>query len=329
MLRSLTIEGFRGLRRFALPELRRVNLLVGRNNGGKTAVLEAAGWLASGGSFETLELCTADRGEPRPTQGASLRPLFWGHPRPLAGVLAVSGQRGAEALTLSAEADGAGVLTLTRGGAHPSRVLLPLSPEGEPGALKPWERGTPPSQVTWNGVHGDSTGTLAAMWAELVGNPAEELVGQALRILEPRVRRVVFTPAQPPEVFLVLDGAAERVPLASMGEGTRRLLSLSINLAQAAGGLALFDELDTGLHHRALVDLWRLVLRAARPLDVQVLATTHSLDALRALAWLHAEEPALTEDFLLHTVHKEEERARTFTAAEVEVAMDSLVELRG
>jgi hypothetical protein len=41
MLRALQIENFRGLRKVDLPELRRVNLIVGANDTGKTSVLEA------------------------------------------------------------------------------------------------------------------------------------------------------------------------------------------------------------------------------------------------------------------------------------------------
>ena len=41
MIESLTLENYRGFRRFELHDLGRVNLLVGTNNAGKTSVLEA------------------------------------------------------------------------------------------------------------------------------------------------------------------------------------------------------------------------------------------------------------------------------------------------
>lgn len=49
MIRELTIENFRALRELHLAGLGRVNLLVGANNSGKTSVLEAIAFLASGG----------------------------------------------------------------------------------------------------------------------------------------------------------------------------------------------------------------------------------------------------------------------------------------
>ena len=41
MLQTLAIRGFRGFESYRLTNLTRVNLLVGKNNCGKTSVLEA------------------------------------------------------------------------------------------------------------------------------------------------------------------------------------------------------------------------------------------------------------------------------------------------
>src|SRR5262245_30780360 len=54
MIESLTIEGFRGHREFMLKRVSRVNLLVGPNNAGKTAVLDAVELLMRDGHPRTL-----------------------------------------------------------------------------------------------------------------------------------------------------------------------------------------------------------------------------------------------------------------------------------
>ena len=38
---NLTIKGFRGIRELTIPQLGRVNLITGKNNTGKSSVLEA------------------------------------------------------------------------------------------------------------------------------------------------------------------------------------------------------------------------------------------------------------------------------------------------
>jgi predicted ATPase len=47
MLNSLSISNFRGFEMLELGPLQRVNLIVGRNNAGKTSLLEAVAFLAS------------------------------------------------------------------------------------------------------------------------------------------------------------------------------------------------------------------------------------------------------------------------------------------
>lgn len=63
MIRELTIENFRAFRELNLTGLGRVNLLVGANNSGKTSVLEAVAFLASGGDPYELYKALARRGE--------------------------------------------------------------------------------------------------------------------------------------------------------------------------------------------------------------------------------------------------------------------------
>ena len=53
----------------------------------------------------------------------------------------------------------------------------------------------------------------------------------------------------------------------------------------------LIDEVESGIHHGLHADLWRFVFQAARRLDVQVFAATHSLDCLRGFAQAVDEDP--------------------------------------
>lgn len=87
MIRELKVENFRAFRELSLTGLGRVNLLVGANNSGKTSVLEAIAFLASGGDPRALHSSLARRREhtivepaARRTQGdaVDVRHLFFG-----------------------------------------------------------------------------------------------------------------------------------------------------------------------------------------------------------------------------------------------------------
>jgi hypothetical protein len=63
MLSTMQLENYRGFQQYRLTGLSRVNLLVGKNNCGKTSVLEAVHLLASGGDPGVLVTTASRRGE--------------------------------------------------------------------------------------------------------------------------------------------------------------------------------------------------------------------------------------------------------------------------
>lgn len=191
-----------------------------------------------------------------------------------------------------------------------------------------------PSQqhpVNFIPTSGLSAQALAERWNRLALTPQEQFVVEAMQIIEPRTERLAFLqdPAQVPRVMLKMRDSLAPVPLGSMGEGMRRLLALAIGLGTSAGGCLVIDELDTGLHYGAMQRLWKLLIEGAKRLDVQVLATTHSLDCIRALAAFAEENPDHRDDVLLHRVEAKRDRAITFTADEVCIAVRNESELRG
>ena len=60
------------------------------------------------------------------------------------------------------------------------------------------------------------------------------------------------------------------------------MFRLAIAMVAAAGGLLLIDEIENGLHHSVLEEVFVTLLELARTFDVQVFATTHSAECIRA-----------------------------------------------
>jgi predicted ATPase len=136
--------------------------------------------------------------------------------------------------------------------------------------------------------------------------PEEDQVTTALRIIDPQIERIALVGDLRVwrRFFVRLSGSEQRLPLGSVGDGSKRLLALALHLVSARGGYLLVDEIDTGLHHTVMADMWRLVIETAKRLDIQVLATTHSLDCVRALAWVQEQNPDLASEVTLHRVEK-------------------------
>ena len=69
----------------------------------------------------------------------------------------------------------------------------------------------------------------------------------------------------------------------------------------ARGGVLLLDEIDSGLHYSAMHALWDFILKAAEINQVQVFASTHSLDCLRGLAATCEESSATADSVRLYS----------------------------
>ncbi len=83
------------------------------------------------------------------------------------------------------------------------------------------------------------------------------------------------------------------MPIGSLGDGIwRRMLGLALSVVQSPGVTLLVDEIDTGLHHTVMKDLWRFLYSCAVQFDVQIVATTHSRDCVQSLAVICREDVA-------------------------------------
>jgi hypothetical protein len=170
---------------------------------------------------------------------------------------------------------------------------------------------------------------LSQLWDEVVLTPEEEGVVAAIQIIEPTIERIAFLGERNTRsIFLKLAGIEQRLPLGSMGEGLKRLLVLALHLIPSEGGYLMVDEIDTGLHHTVMVKMWKLVIETARRLGVQVLATTHSLDCVRALAWVQEKNPEIASEVTLHRIERGLPSTVRYTMDELAIAAEHHLEVR-
>ncbi len=67
-----------------------------------------------------------------------------------------------------------------------------------------------------------------------------------------------------------------------MGDGMNRILTIILALVNATDSYLLIDEFENGLHYTVQEDLWKMIFKLAKELNVQVFATTHSDDCIHA-----------------------------------------------
>ena len=125
--------------------------------------------------------------------------------------------------------------------------------------------------------------SVAAKFSRVQVDGNESRLIDLLNILEPRLRRLALIQVKnTPVIHAFLDDGKRPIPVQLLGEGFNRMLSITLSMGEAAGGLFLVDEIENGLHHSVQEDVFATLLDLAQEFDVQVFATTHSDECIRA-----------------------------------------------
>ena len=133
----------------------------------------------------------------------------------------------------------------------------------------------------------------------------------ALRIIEPRLRRLAPVPTADGSFIYADIGLDEMLDLRLMGDGLVHLTSILLHIASAAGGVVLIDEIENGLHHSSMNKVWRAIAAAAQQFNAQVFATTHSYECIWAAHEAFAANGQY--DFHLHRLDRVGDKIRAFT----------------
>ena len=306
MLERLHIHKFRGLRDLEIGGLGRVNVVAGRNNAGKTTLLEAIFLLGGAGNPRGAMNGHVVRMDPNAMPPASIWESFW---TPLFCDL-----KAEEPLTISGHHSTAGEMTLSVALARPVTTKTSRTGDDRPIASdRPFERAlrftyTDPqagrlenqARETAENVEFDLNDTYTPFGVVILqprsGNVNEDAVRlgrlrkqkrgdlllEALRVLEPRLQAVEDSASSGAPMIWVDIGLRELVPLPTMGAGMTHLTRIVLAVAMVPDGVVLVDEIENGLHHSVLPDVWRVVGKTAEQFNVQFFATTHSFECVQA-----------------------------------------------
>lgn len=167
------------------------------------------------------------------------------------------------------------------------------------------------------------------LWKRVYKERRDRIVTQAMQVISPEFHGIpiVISTGQFRAEILV-DRGNDRRYLSEMGDGLVNMMEVGAVMAYCASGTCLIDEIDTGLHYSRLKDMWRMVIKAAQELDVQVFATTHSLDCIRGLADAVQQDESLTGDIALFRIDRRSDEAVRFGGEELPVVAGHEIEVR-
>jgi predicted ATPase len=272
MLDHIHIENFRLFKNLDIPKVAQVNLITGKNNCGKTTLLEALRLWANRSSFYAFRSNLFDilenRGELNGHPERALRSIFHNQNSTVAAEVN-------HELKVFLKANDS-VLTIKGGGNGDYEMQY-----SEPGGL-----------IEVDGYAFIPPGfdlTNASAWRKIDLTNKEDGVAEIMGITGLPIVRVSVNEADRSAKVRLKDSSIP-LPLKNFGEGMNRLLTIALGLVSAENGIFLIDEIDLGLHHSVQRALWDIVFRKARDLNMQVFATTHSSDCVEAFASV-AQQP--------------------------------------
>lgn len=309
MFRKLTIEHFKLFRRLEVDGLGPFTIVSGRNSVGKTALLEAAFLMFDRANPDQIFRQYRWRGIPKlvASTDAAWLPVFRNYDATHPIVIQISNSEHRHELTVRLLRD------------HQPRQVEATAPQAPPVidlATLPAARDAMEFQYRLDGSDAGLTflrlnlpsGVVlevdhlvgpqlkvgyqssrnradaaddATMFGELdrIGATSELL--PPLRLIEPRLKDLSIIPIGDMPVLHGSIGLRAKVPVALLGDGVARALSILLTAHRVAGGLLLIDEIENGFHHSVQTKVLGAIAAAAHRWNTQVIATTHSYELLQ------------------------------------------------
>jgi hypothetical protein len=392
VLDSLEIQRFKCFKNLRIEHLGRVNLIVGKNNVGKSTLLEALRLFARPASIDDLLEILASRNEVfvsefddlnrDPNYSPSVDSLFFGRQAMMGdqGAITIGPADSPEQVlkiqidiqndhikatfskTDQVDASDSGnvrqsmfwrrdtILSFRIGSASQGFIIArptiyrlasdpgnSIIPSADSVSLAAPLRRIPSYTVGANGLGLYDIGKL---WDNVSLSPLEQDVIDAVNVISPDIDRIALktlndrsngkssgATALTRIPFAKVESSEEPIPLGSLGGGVNRLFGIALALAHAKGGVLLVDEIENGIHYSVQPDVWRLVFETATRLNVQVFATTHSYDCIRAF---EAAASASEEEGVLVRLARKGDRTLVgeFDESELGIAVEGQIEVR-
>lgn len=84
-----------------------------------------------------------------------------------------------------------------------------------------------------------------------------------------------------PTIYLKREGET-RLPLSLFGDAINRIADIILRIVNNENSILLIDEIENGIHHSNQVYFWSILYKLSKELNIQIFATTHSLEMTQA-----------------------------------------------
>jgi len=119
-----------------------------------------------------------------------------------------------------------------------------------------------------------------ARYSQIVKNKQGDLILNTIQSFDKRIESIQ---PLPDGIFFGIKGIDELVPSNIIGDGMRKFLNIVTAIAEAKNSVILIDEIENGLHYSAHKLLWESIITMTETFNTQLFITTHNLETLACL----------------------------------------------
>ncbi|MGC4042400.1 MAG: AAA family ATPase [Armatimonas sp.] len=310
LLDSLEIENFRCFRHLVIPKLGRVNLITGKNNVGKSTLLEAIYVACRQNKLQALRSILSYRQEIPgflPPNSDTLKSelkyeknffpyvnnIFYNRIFDGIGEFYVKTSNNKVTFSIFSENIFHEEEKILNAKPNPE-FYIAVSSEGKiDGILKIEDFLTNYEtreiklldSIQFIRLFSPVGSSIDSIWDEISLTGKESVVIRYMKNFIPGIERIGFRNSNYEALrrpYVKLENIDAPVPLRNFGDGAHRIFHIATSLTSCQNGICLIDEIDNGIHYSVLRDVFRFLLTISAKYNIQIICTTHSRECIEA-----------------------------------------------
>jgi len=139
---------------------------------------------------------------------------------------------------------------------------------------------------------------IATYYGNLATLNQEEYLNKSLQLFDENISTLKLIPTERDIVLkLQLKNREKPILLSSLGEGINRFIAILCAIWASKDGYLFIDEIENGIHYTNYEKLWKIIFEASKMANCQIFITTHSKECIEAYNRVNEEDEGIYLEF--------------------------------